>query len=300
MRKPTTDTIVMPTDVVIEEPTPTETVTQPTAQTIEIAQEVDTSQLVTVFDGLSIAQVDALYKPFSITEHEFHPYFNFVYLKEQAINKRLTEVFGNNWSFVPERYDWFEAGESCVKVAGNLMELSKAELSGLISKNPDTGKYNFNELEVVHDIPASIAHGKLTVNGVTRGGIGGDVDVSLGKEPNQRKINTIKASYTDLLKRLARMWGVGLYLTQVGKSVKDANSLRARLHEMFPDDMRFFAPAESAQVLIDSLGAKYPNVYENTEAVKTVMTKLRIPGGQYVIDNWYKVESALIEYAKSA
>jgi hypothetical protein len=207
-------------------------------------QEINAS----TFTGISLNEAKAqLYAPFAANQHEQHKFFKFWYLKEEAINKRLTDVFGiGGWDktilgqqFIPEGEPVVQMGRESVllsnypgkweEIDGDFYAITGEEVKG---KRP--------KLKVVFDIPVILTHGFMTTRIVVDGkvvesahhSIGGDVLTSLGKERGAQLMNTYKASDTDLLKRTARQVGVGLYLTQLSalseedkKKVESADGL---------------------------------------------------------------------------
>jgi hypothetical protein len=82
------------------------------------------------------------------------------------------------------------------------------------------------ELSVVFDVPCVLVHGYMSIRDPQTGAeairytTGGDVLTSLGKEYNNQLMNTYKSADTDFLKRGARMFGVGLYITELPKKDK--------------------------------------------------------------------------------
>ncbi len=220
-----------------------------------------------------------LYAVFPADQHEFHPYFDFCYLKEEAINTRLTDVLGPfGWDKVVVKRQYIPAGEPVIEIeVPNPNGKGKQKAHYLLSNYPgevitEDGGYfavtrddahqitNRRELKVVQDIPVVMSHGYMTirhtVDGVlreaTRWSTGGDVLTDMGKERGARLLNTYKGADTDLLKRCARQFGVGLYLTQLStanpkvKNLKDLeNWIRAH-----------YGPAsiiEAKQMLIETL-----------------------------------------------
>lgn len=67
--------------------------------------------------------------------------------------------------------------------------------------------------------------GYMVVKGVVRYGVGEQENSQRGSK--DYPLDAAKGAATDLLKRLARMFGVGLYLTELPDNVKDENSYRA-------------------------------------------------------------------------
>ncbi len=247
-----------------------------------------------------------LYVPFAAEDHEVHPYHNFIYLKEEAINTRLTSVFGlAGWSKVVTEHQWLPTGEPCVMiakepiplswyegrpgyridhstasvykentvVAGRIIEddaitvskedvtttdlvennVTMVQMANALQRIPLSAvdkKYKIDYLtggifsetstlvgKIKYDIPVALTYGYLEVNYtfqpaplqpfITRKAqyhsVGADVLTDLGKEIGTKTMNTYKASDTDLLKRLARQVGVGLYLTGLPDDVNKDN-----------------------------------------------------------------------------
>jgi len=171
-----------------------------------------------------------LYAPFPVKSHEWHPYFGFVYLKEEALNLRLTEVLGPfGWDVVVTERQFVPEGSPTVE-----MKVGNAKYHVPLDNYPgvwrgEDGKYldpNNTEIKVVFDIPIVMVHGYMTIRcgaqAATRHSTGGDVLTDLGKERGARLLNTYKSSTTDLFKNLARRHGVGLYLTEA-KGVTETN-----------------------------------------------------------------------------
>ena len=281
--------------------------------------------------GLSNDQILALRRPFALGQHEWHNYFNICYLKEQAINDRLTQVLGSQWQKVVTERMYMPAQEPSVKIGEIDVFLSQAypqgyemyELRGKVMVRAKTDhqaqepppaldgilaeEFNFdlptgngnnrqpNGREVRFDVPIVMTFGYIEYNGVRRDSVGGDVLLSLGKEYNTRLMNTYKGSDTDLLKRCARYWGVGLYLTQLsaaGFPVKDNESLRRFLHDQYPNDYRFLPPKEAAATLFQSLHSKCPDVYKTGQDVVEALSRNSLTMNP---DRYYAIEAKLLE-----
>ena len=149
--------------------------------------------------------------------------------------------------------------------------------------------------EVRFDVPIVMTFGYIEYNRVRRDSVGGDVLLNLGKEYNARLLNTYKGSDTDLLKRCARYWGVGLYLTQLSAAevkVINDDTLRQFLRQQYPEDRRFLSLAEAARALFDSLHGQQPERYPNGASV---MEALKARGLTMNPDYFYSIEHRLLE-----
>lgn len=143
-----------------------------------------------MFDSLTTARLRA---PFHQDEHEVHERFNLIYLREPAINDRLTRVLGQaNWSFTL-------LGEPVIHGEGSDMPsvTQQARLSMRFER------IDGSTVETHYD------------------NVGGDVLLSLGKTLNEKLMNTVKAAATDAFKRCAASGGVGLYLKTIGDTKID-------------------------------------------------------------------------------
>ena len=67
----------------------------------------------------------------------------------------------------------------------------------------------------------AVVSASMTIKGATRWAVGEHLSMGKGEDGK----NTAKSAATDWLKRAARMFGVGLYLTETPKQVKDHRSL---------------------------------------------------------------------------
>lgn len=129
--------------------------------------------------GLTYDDFSKLRAPFQASEVEFLR--NFAYVREQAVNFRLSKI-DPSWQYV-----------------------------------------------ITHMEYRSVAHvvviGYMTVKGVTR--------YAIGEQKNEgnpvRELDCAKGAETDLLKRLARKFMVGLYLTELPDNVRDDASYKAWL-----------------------------------------------------------------------
>lgn len=147
--------------------------------------------------------------------------------------------------------------------------------------------------EIQFDVPIVLTFGYIEYRGVRRDSVGGDMLLSLGKEFGARVMNTYKGSDTDMFKRCARYWGVGLYLTQLStasvKVVDDATLCRF-LNERYPNDKRFMTPNNAMKHLFASMkeagrvetGAELRNMLEDRGIVFTT-------------DRYYEIERMLLE-----
>lgn len=281
--------------------------------------------------GLSSDQVLALRRPFSISQHEWHKYFEICYLKEQAINDRLTQVLGGSWQKIvtervympaqepsvkigeidvflsqayPQGYEMFGKGTKVMvkaKAAQQQQQPPAPELANLTEEfgfDLPTGATRFdsstNEREVRFDVPIVLTFGYIEYNGIRRDSVGGDVLLNLGKEYNARLMNTYKGSDTDLLKRCARYWGVGLYLTQLSAAttkVVNDDTLRTFLHEQYPDDKRYGSAKDAAGALFESLHRQQPEKYTKGSDVVAALTA---KGIKMDADNYYAIERRLL------
>lgn len=128
-------------------------------------------------DGLTFDDFKTLRAPFAPHEVEFLR--GFTYVREQAVNFRLSKV-DPSWQYVITHMEY--RSEAHVVVIGY-----------------------------------------MTVKGVTRYGI--------GEQKNDgnvvRALDCAKGAETDLLKRLARKFMVGLYLTELPDNVKDGSSYKS-------------------------------------------------------------------------
>lgn len=142
---------------------------------------------------LTSEDVMVLRRPFSPDDHEFHPFTKFAYVKERAISERLEEV--------DPAFEFRLIGQPIIRVG-------------------EGGKHFMTVLA------------SMIVKGVTRDGVG---TVELYTETKNKTtgestftdMEAEKGAATDALKRCARQFGVGRYLTDLSKSdgVSDAQSL---------------------------------------------------------------------------
>lgn len=211
--------------------------------------------------GLTQEQVERLYMPFPVNSHEAQNFHGFIYLKEEAISARLSEVVGPNWGLKPGGWQIIEQGS--------------------------------------RDKIGVVAWGSLVINGVERTAMGGDSEISLGKENSMdRLIFTIKAAHTDLLKRAARMWGVGLYLTELD-NVKNLKALEPWLKKRYPGNPIYMQSGQAGGLMYEYLNSRYPEVYQSPANIKLAMSELRIEGGQNFVDNWWSIRDRLERHAQS-
>lgn len=250
----------------------------------------ETGQALLQPDTLSEQHIEALYIPFSVSEHYFHNYWNFCYLKEEAINLRLTRVVGLNWSKRVTKQEWFSAGPDVVNRDGALVTLPPPDLA--LGDDGEFLQTQQRPRNVIHDKPLALVHGYVEICGIRRYEVGGDVDVNLGREPNTRRPNTTKAAYTDFLKRASRQFGIGLYLTEL-QNVKDHAQLRAWLNERYPSDWRFFTPGRAQQAMVEHLIDQ--ELYSDIEAVKEAVSSLGI---NPIPDTIYETTLRLEEFAR--
>ena len=142
---------------------------------------------------LTSEDITILRRPFAVEDHEFHPYSKFTYVKERAISERLEEV--------DPAFDFRLIGQPTYRVG-------------------DGGKQFV------------IVLASLTLKGCTRESIGMEelYTVSAATDKKAEKISdkeAEKGAATDALKRGARLFGVGRYLTDLSKddNVSDYKSL---------------------------------------------------------------------------
>jgi hypothetical protein len=235
-----------------------------------------------------------LYAPFPAPDHEWHAYFGFVYLKEEAINTRLTCVLGPlGWDKFVTEYHYIPAGEPVIEIkSGNAKAhlllsahpgeiVSQGEQYYAVARDEHGEIADRKELKVVYDIPVVMARGYMTVRcgeaSATRWSIGGDVLTDLGKERGARLLNTYKAADTDLLKRLARQFGVGLYLTEAKGVTKDT------LAQWLRDNYGPTTVKEAKQMLVAALKDQYTDP-------KTLGEKIRSAG--------YTDEDLVLDYSR--
>lgn len=175
-----------------------------------------------------IIRTARLRAPFMPSEHYEHSFFNFIYIREPAIDDRLTRVLGlGNWGFEIVGEPKFVAeGEPVVmrdsgkKDKYNNVIFNSIPLSILEGVNP-------TEETIVYDIPCVMVHGRLSINlgsGWTSfDNYGGDALLNLGKERGTQIMNTYKGAATDALKRVVRRVGMGLYLSGLPKGTNMTN-----------------------------------------------------------------------------
>lgn len=242
--------------------------------------------------------VDKLMAPFPLGSHAIHAYHKFVYLKEFAISTRLTTVLGvGNWSKKIVSVQHFPAGPPYIKRGSDFVPATPTSTDGELATMPQGVQY---------DKPSVVVIGEMTVRfpdgtEATRSSVGGDSEVALGKEPATRLVNTIKAADTDLLKRLARQFGVGLYLTELSTASVPVNSietLRIWLNERYPDDIRFWQINDASEFLLQRLSGAFPDVYPDPESIIAIKNELEMPSGQGFLDNFYRIEAGLVRYAQ--
>lgn len=265
-----------------------------------------------------------LYAPFGVQEHNFHDYHKFVYLKEEAISKRLTSFAGLSWGMVIKGFEYFEPQPDMIKVGQSMIPVDqlqaiadekyeKAVRRYLEKVNSENGQPVEEEYptapadvreaqsgKIIYDLPMGIVWGTFYVNGEGRDFLAGDTEVSLGKEPNTRKLNTLKAAYTDAMKRGSRMFGVGAYLTEVGSAktrVADYRTLKKWLAERYPNDPRFWEIEKAKEGLMEEMNAFYPSIYKSREDVGTALINMRILS--FDQDNYYDIRKSLIKYAEA-
>lgn len=136
-----------------------------------------------------------LQAPFLPDEHEYMERFKLIYLRESAINQRLTKVLGRSgWSFslvgTPNIFNGGIGGE-------DQMVTQAARLTIRIPM---------------------MYMGELTWTECYYENVGGDKLLNLGVGLAERMMNTVKSATTDALKRCAASMGVGLYLKELEKN----------------------------------------------------------------------------------
>ena len=158
-----------------------------------------------MYDSLTTARLRA---PFHLDEHEEHERFNLIYLREPAINDRLTRVMGqSNWSF---------------------QLLGEPKIHGEGSDMPSVTQQARLTLRFTYP------DGSFTETSYDN--VGGDVLLSLGKTLNEKLMNTVKAAATDAFKRCAASAGVGLYLKNIGDTkINDLTSWMSNNLGYIPD-----------------------------------------------------------------
>jgi hypothetical protein len=215
--------------------------------------------------------LNRLFEPFGLDQIEQHSYHKYFYLKEEAINHRLTEVFGDDWGFEL-------VGEPRIFKAGEFGELM--------------GK----DKVVKEDIAMVQVHGRLITAGQHFDGIGASELVSLGGKFNEQLMNTIKAADTDAFKRVARKRGVGLFLTELSTSdvkIDSFDKLRVWLHGRYPADARFLSdwsriPFKDA--VAEMTGLLQPYGYPDFDMVKLAVKSM---GLTVTVDNIYEIYETL-------
>ena len=141
--------------------------------------------------NLTIDDLAILKQPFTVDEHEFHPYTKNVYIREWAVCDRI-EMVDPAWAF---------------------------ERLSLDTRQSDGEK----------DKTIVVATFRMTIKGVSRDGIG-MADVNTTKDNSDEANEAEKSAATDALKRCARLFGVGRYLLTVPKAVRDERSLEQWLN----------------------------------------------------------------------
>jgi hypothetical protein len=317
---------------------------------VEIPTDNSVGQVITTIDGITEGQMAELYKPFAITQYEQHSYHKFFYVKEEAINRRLTKVFGvDGWSLIDLKHEYIPPTEPQVKAGSTYIPLSQFELEPLVAVLVSSEADDFVDQKISPDVPIPISvartkyeeelssgnaiiqvveelewekrHRINSMNGheivhpegyflITGGlkcgdgiryGIGTSEVGNLGKG-DIRITNTAKGGYTDLLKRLARLWGIGLHLTELTKSVKTIDDLRTWLHNRYPNDPRYMDEKVAKLQLVKDLEEEAPyfkgeDLKDSGQRVKDAMTVLKIPEGGWVVHNYFDAKKMLIDYA---
>lgn len=236
--------------------------------------------------------------PFRADEHDWHPYFGFVYLREEAINRRLNEVFGVcGWSKVVTNVEWIPEGVPVVKLGKRQSVLLDQYPGQVVAEGGNYYELIGEErrlLDVVFDIPACMTYGYIeaTLDGQTarRYTVGGDVLTDLGKERGAQTMNTRKASDTDLLKRGARQFGVGLYLTEVPKGTTEQD---------FPKWLKQHCGPTTLQEAKAQIVASLTNAYGDVPTIAAAIKKAGYTQ-DFMLYHWREVIDELSASAPKA
>lgn len=233
--------------------------------------------------------------PFPASAHAMHNYFKFIYLEERPIVDRLTDVLGPiGWDLVVRDYEFIEEGVPVIKAPGTkdtyiLADNYPGELVGANGHWAVGGE----PVDVVYDIPVVMCYGYMTIRiydertgtyiESRRESVGGDALLALGKERGTRRLNTTKGALTDLLKRTARLHGVGQYLTSLedGVTLNNLDSwISNRVGPTSIDQARFMLvaqlsgkdkPYETPDLLgaaIKSAGYTYDDLFYDFQRVR--------------------------------
>lgn len=167
--------------------------------------------------------------PFMPNEHYEHSFFDFIYIREPAIDDRLTRVLGlGNWSFeIVGEPKFIPEGEPvAMKDSGQKDKYQKTIYNAIpVSLLPEGA--DISQEHIVYDIPAVMVHGRLGINLGNHwtyfDNYGGDALLNLGKERGTQLMNTYKGAATDALKRVVRRVGMGLYLSGMPKGTNMNN-----------------------------------------------------------------------------
>lgn len=134
-----------------------------------------------------------LQAPFLPDEHEYMERFQLIYLREAAINDRLTKVLGRSgWNF-----NLVGAPNIYTDSSGEISVTQGARLTMKIPMRMGNGEYDIAFQECHYE------------------NVGGDKLLKLGIDIAERVMNTIKGATTDSFKRCAASMGVGLYLKEL-------------------------------------------------------------------------------------
>lgn len=167
---------------------------------------------------------DRLYLPFRPQEHEFVNFGRdkFTFLKEAPINRRLTEALGVfGWQITIDTQNVIvDKGQPVVTKRSD----KKTSLIPLSEYLEMGGSVNDEGISIDYDHPVQTMFGSIMIYDPERGvwvrrdGAASEVRGSMGGKLSDKWANTYMTAATRLLKRLARMVGVGLYLTEIEKN----------------------------------------------------------------------------------
>lgn len=179
--------------------------------------------------------------------------------------------------FPPEYHDFrHQAGVAFAYITEYAICLRLAEVDP---------QWSFSIISIARDSSTVYCHGRLTLCGVSRDGIGQD---SISKTPDGRETNeAFKAAATDALKRAARLFGVGAYLLHKPDWVTTPQDL-ARWLSSSPDAD---PPAPKAQALQQPADDDVPFIDTKTLSIKRTKTnKLYAVAGNVSIFKLDQVE----------
>lgn len=241
--------------------------------------------------GYALETSDLLNQPFAAPDHHQH-YHGYWYVREWAVRRRLNDVLGvGNW----KRYITQTEHVSVTSMYPGFKVKTKNQAGGVSYKESELG---------VNDSPIVLMYGGIAVRSsdgewVSQDTVGGADLGDLGKEPAIKYVNTVKTAEVDLLKRSARQWGVGLYLTQLSEDdhdPKNVQELSRWLIAKFGQRPQLLDMASAAQRLQADMFDMYPDVYPNSTALLEVLKQLDL-GGPTFHHRYYYVRQRLMRYA---